>query len=153
MTRTRKKPFTALGALIDERLHALGHTRGWLADEVDVSKQALHKWLYGDPTSGAVSVSRAKVAALARALGLPVEILHAAAGDAKSGAAAHTGGPSFLSRDAAEWRLIEAYRDAEENVRLAIRIMLGIEGTDPSSDPKHRRGASPPGARSTKHQP
>lgn len=150
--RKRKRPYTALGTLISERLAVLAKTQQWLADEVGVSKQGLHKWLYGHPETGVLTISRANAATLARVLGVPVEMVHAAAGDASSRMATHAGAPLPL-QDAAEWRLIEAYREADERVRLAVRVMLGIDGTDPSSDPRLRRGAAPPGVRSTKHQP
>lgn len=147
-----KKPLTAIGKLIDSRLRALGQNQTWLADRLEISKQALGKWRYGGDSQTA-QVRRANAARLADVLRIPIETVHQALGDRL--APGTQGQGISAAGDAAHLNEVEtqialAYRDADPKDRHAVRVILRVDETDPSSDPRYPRGAAPPSARFTK---
>lgn len=101
------------GKIIKDRLRELGKTQGWLAEAIGVSDNAASKWIRGG------SISREKLQAVAKLLGLTVDQLLGGGGEI---APAERGEQTWLERlTADEKEMLELYRTRSREGQLMAK--------------------------------
>lgn len=98
----------SLGKLIGDRLEELGHTQAWLAEEADVSENAVSKWI----RTG--KISRENLIKVAQILGLSLD---------KLGTEENKTSPALelVYVDGQELHIITAYRESTPMGKALIR--------------------------------